>query len=97
MRTERKSALASIVRRVLEGAVHTEGAVGRPRESRKNGGAGCVGVGCRAHERAHRRLGQRKKVGDDVGFADPGDLRDPLRLEKVRMVIMRGVVDRRRL
>ena len=83
------------------GIVHrspdVERPVARARQRRENRGAGRVGVARRADEGTHWGGGQGKQIGDDVGLANVRDFGHPAGLEQVGVIVVRGVVDRRRI
>ena len=77
--------------------MHAEVAVRGAGERAHHRRARCVGIGGRARKSAHRRLRERKQVGQDVAIADAGDLGHPPRLQQVGLVVVGGDIDRRGL
>ena len=80
--------------RIVERAVHAEVAVRRAGKRAHHRCARRVGIGGRARKRAHRSLGQREQVGEDVAIVNPGDLRHAPRLQQVGVIVVGGDVQR---
>jgi len=83
--------------RVIQAAMDVERAMRASRQGTEYRCAGGIGIRGGANEGAHRRRGQRKQIGDNVGIAQIGDLGDATRLKQIRVIIVRRVVNRRRL